>query len=353
MGPTLRASCDSCNQAKVKCTKQQPQCQRCKKHSIDCIYGISLRAGKRASQPPLPKRVESPSPLSTDWNMDLSTSIPYSPLDIDGICPSMFECDMPFPLEGYHESIFTNHDAFLPMVDLTFPNHIQSSSTTTNTSTCDTSSMMSDSLLLSLSTGMVCPSHTQNRPTSSLTSCGCFPTTILTLSTLQQLSESPHTTFDVALVHNKEAVSSCLNTLKCGCASDSTVVLLVASLLAKIIQIYERPCGAWKAVESRRMSHDSKAVTARLTLGAYSIDESDEEKLKTEIVKMELRKVVSVHWKPNNIGVLIFAEQETVIAKLKDIFNQITLESEQKVHESLVAFLSDKLSAIFDQEIIC
>jgi len=68
---------------------------------------------------------------------------------------------------------------------------------------------------------------------------------------------------------------------------------LVASLLAKIINIYQRPCGAWKAVEHKKPSHDSKAVTARLTLGAYNVDEDDEEILKTEIVRMELRKVGS------------------------------------------------------------
>ena len=305
MGPTLRASCDSCNQAKVKCTKQQPQCQRCKKHNIECIYGISLRAGKRASQPPLPKKAESPPPLPTDWNMDLSANTaPYSPLDMDGVCPSMFEYDMPFPLDGYQGNIFTNDDTFIPMAGLTFPDHIHSSSTATNISTCNTSPVMSDSLLLSLSTGMVCPSNTQNMPTSLFASCSCFRTTILTLSTLQQLSESSHTTFDVALVHNKEAVTLCLNTLKCSCSSDSTIVLLVATLLAKTIHIYDRPCGAWKAVENRKMSQDSKAVTARLTLGAYSIDESDEERLKTEIVKMELRKVVRVHRKPPNDKIL-------------------------------------------------
>jgi hypothetical protein len=163
---------------------------------------------------------------------------------------------------------------------------------------------MSDSVL-SLSTAMVRPSHTQNMPTSLFASCSCFRTTILTLSTLQQLSESSHTSFDVALVHNKEAVALCLSTLKCNCASDSTVVLLVASLLAKIINIYQRPCGAWKAVEHRKPSHDAKAITARLTLGAYNVDEGDEERLKTEIVRMELRKVVSECRDPVNDRVLL------------------------------------------------
>ncbi|KAG9248817.1 hypothetical protein BJ878DRAFT_288653 [Calycina marina] len=298
MGPTLRASCDNCNGAKVKCTKQQPQCQRCKKNNIDCIYGISLRAGKRASQQPqLPKKVETPPPLPTDWNMDLTATASYSSLDMD-VCPSIFEYDMPFPLEGYQsnvfpkEDIYSGDDIFLPMADLTYPEHIHKASTATNTSTSHTSPAMSDSLFLSLSTGMARPSHTQQTPNSLFTSCSsCFRGTVLTLSTLQQLSDSTHISFDVALVHNKEAVALCLATLKCSCAADSTVVLLVASLLAKIIHIYERPCGAWKAVEHPNMSHDSKAVTARLTLGAYNVDEGDEEKLKAEIVKMELRKV--------------------------------------------------------------
>lgn len=292
MGPTLRASCDSCNQAKVKCTKQSPQCARCKKHNIDCIYGISLRAGKRASQQlPLPKKVESPPPLPCDWNMDIGTTSPYSPIEMD-ICPSMFEYDMPFPIEGYQNNGFmSNDDAFPLMPDLSFsdsPHRHTASVTTTNTSP-----LLSESLLpLPITMVRSDNKHEIPSPTSIFASCSCFRTTILTLSTLQQLSESSHTSFDVALVHNKEAVALCLSTLKCSCAADSTIVLLVASLLAKTIDIYQRPCGAWKAVEHRKPSHDSKTITARLTLGAYNVDEGDEERLKTEIVRMELRKVV-------------------------------------------------------------
>lgn len=271
---------------------------RCKKHNIDCIYGISLRAGKRASQVALPKpKVESPPPLPTDWNMDLGSTVPYSPLDMD-LCPSMFEYDMPFPLEGYQNTgYFSNDDTFPPMPDLSFSetNHVHASSITTNASTTNPSPVMSDLSLSTLSTSMLRPTHTQNMPSTLFASCSCFRTTILTLSTLQQLSESSHTSFDVALVHNKEAVALCLSTLKCSCASDSSIVLLVASLLSKIINIYQRPCGAWKAVEHRKPSNDSKAITARLTLGAYNVDEGDEERLKTEIVRMELRKVVSTH----------------------------------------------------------
>ncbi|KAI9845253.1 MAG: hypothetical protein M1837_005009 [Sclerophora amabilis] len=44
--PKYRASCDACNEAKVRCSQTRPSCARCLKHDIGCVYGISLRAGK-------------------------------------------------------------------------------------------------------------------------------------------------------------------------------------------------------------------------------------------------------------------------------------------------------------------
>ena len=48
-GRKLRMSCDECNKAKVKCAKDKPTCSRCKGQKIQCVYGVSLRAGKRAA----------------------------------------------------------------------------------------------------------------------------------------------------------------------------------------------------------------------------------------------------------------------------------------------------------------
>ncbi|KAF4633955.1 hypothetical protein G7Y89_g4159 [Cudoniella acicularis] len=103
----------------------------------------------------------------------------------------------------------------------------------------------------------------------------------------------------------------------------------LSSAMWKAPQRRHVPCGTWKAVEQGRASDSSKPVTARLTLGAYNFDEGDEERLKTEIAKIELRKV------------------ETVISKLKESFGQTNSESEQRVYESLVAFLSDKMRSAF------
>src|SRR5690349_4714671 len=39
----MRASCDACSRAKVKCDKVRPTCQRCGNMSICCNYSPSMR----------------------------------------------------------------------------------------------------------------------------------------------------------------------------------------------------------------------------------------------------------------------------------------------------------------------
>ncbi|ROV98479.1 hypothetical protein VPNG_08534 [Cytospora leucostoma] len=44
----LRASCDGCNESKVRCSQTKPQCARCIKQGITCVYGLSRRSHKTA-----------------------------------------------------------------------------------------------------------------------------------------------------------------------------------------------------------------------------------------------------------------------------------------------------------------
>lgn len=43
----LRNSCDACNTAKVKCSKERPCCRRCQRKELFCVYSVSLRCSKR------------------------------------------------------------------------------------------------------------------------------------------------------------------------------------------------------------------------------------------------------------------------------------------------------------------
>lgn len=48
----LRASCDSCYLAKIKCGKERPKCTRCVTHGTPCLYSPSQRIGKPRRNPP-------------------------------------------------------------------------------------------------------------------------------------------------------------------------------------------------------------------------------------------------------------------------------------------------------------
>nr|A0A8J9RRX1.1 RecName: Full=Transcription factor phomD; AltName: Full=Phomopsin biosynthesis cluster protein D [Diaporthe leptostromiformis]BDA39135.1 transcriptional regulator [Diaporthe leptostromiformis] len=51
----LRASCNACNESKVRCSQRKPTCARCERNGVECIYGLSRRTHKDAppiSMPP-------------------------------------------------------------------------------------------------------------------------------------------------------------------------------------------------------------------------------------------------------------------------------------------------------------
>ncbi|KAM0795933.1 hypothetical protein BDR22DRAFT_573784 [Usnea florida] len=50
--PKYRASCDSCNKAKVRCSQTRPSCARCLKSRSLCTYSISKRFGRYSGEDP-------------------------------------------------------------------------------------------------------------------------------------------------------------------------------------------------------------------------------------------------------------------------------------------------------------
>lgn len=61
----LRASCNACNESKVRCSQRKPSCTRCERNQIECIYGLSRRTHKDAppiSIPPSQRGRRAPRP---------------------------------------------------------------------------------------------------------------------------------------------------------------------------------------------------------------------------------------------------------------------------------------------------
>jgi hypothetical protein len=53
----LRASCDACSRAKVKCDKKRPTCSKCGTMGICCNYSVSMRTGHAKALPSASKAV--------------------------------------------------------------------------------------------------------------------------------------------------------------------------------------------------------------------------------------------------------------------------------------------------------
>ncbi|KAF2171636.1 hypothetical protein M409DRAFT_17873 [Zasmidium cellare ATCC 36951] len=47
--PRLKESCDACSTAKVRCTKDKPNCSRCQQKGLSCEYSFSRRAGRKTT----------------------------------------------------------------------------------------------------------------------------------------------------------------------------------------------------------------------------------------------------------------------------------------------------------------
>ena len=374
MSQKLRASCNACNQAKVKCTKTRPTCARCAKHGdIECIYSVSLRAGKRPAQnndarfkklrqPPMdspggdarympsgipPKghgndaRPRSPGQatmdIGDDWSLDPSvtadlmsmendmylTMVGYDRTSLDP--PSLFDTSSSSSSSSLCRST-PNTAGFNSLRETWYP-HLpdainappfifqprQPSSLFCSTSSCPTSPVQSPS------TPVISPV------------CRCFKTVLHTLTNLQAFSSIPSPTFDVALAHNKEAVTMCSAALNCVCPGDTTFVFLIVSLIDKILSVYQSSCSAWaQSTPASSTSPASVPTIARVTLGVYSLDREDEERIKMEFLRMELRKV------------------EALVSKLKEKASKGHVDYEVKMHEALIQFLEGRLRAAFD-----
>nr|ULT85510.1 transcription factor [Wicklowia aquatica] len=44
--PKLRSTCDACIAAKIRCSRDMPQCFRCQIYKINCVYSVSRRMGR-------------------------------------------------------------------------------------------------------------------------------------------------------------------------------------------------------------------------------------------------------------------------------------------------------------------
>ena len=302
MAPKLRASCDTCNQAKVKCTKTRPTCSRCQKYGEECVYSVSLRAGKRPAYRTVAENNKNLSMNSSadslhEWNTHSrspSLTIPFddqpypffsydtiSPVDtLASTSPTSNHTSQQHQQQSPQEMKRQMHQQLSEMSGMAFSAASSPySNTPMNDFPLDTSYPM-----------MPTPSRTPF--SGSPTPCQCFKSIILTLQTLQNLCESPYTAFDLALACNKEAMTLCTNALQsnCTCFSEINSVMMLVLLMSKVVTVYQLCCSTW----CFNPSAEPESSPLRVTLGVYQMDKEDEGRFKVEIVRTELLKVQSL-----------------------------------------------------------
>ncbi|ORX95400.1 hypothetical protein BCR34DRAFT_195699 [Clohesyomyces aquaticus] len=146
--PKLRSSCDICANAKVKCDRERPVCQRCINTGMRCNYSVSRRMGK----PPRKDANGNPLPKKSDAKVPERRSTISSTPELDQqsfLDDQQLGGGIPDPLQDPNfESSLLNfeHTPTLPWHDLNFMSDPQNF--------CSTDDFLSSSALLALESSM-------------------------------------------------------------------------------------------------------------------------------------------------------------------------------------------------------
>lgn len=104
-----RASCDACNEAKVRCSRTKPTCARCQKSRVVCIYGLSRRSHRTAA------RIGCSIPRQQQQQQQQQEKEDRQPLN------SLSSSDITLPIEGIQlSSSSTQSDYATPNLSVDF-----------------------------------------------------------------------------------------------------------------------------------------------------------------------------------------------------------------------------------------
>ncbi|KAJ5504028.1 hypothetical protein N7463_006902 [Penicillium fimorum] len=313
----IRASCNNCAKSKVRCSKDQPSCQRCLYQGVPCIYSPSQRSRKRP--PPTPTATSPPAPGSVSALRDqhtLDTSQGGNDglnrgQHMDGVCPSDRTNGSPLPEssdELFPDGTLLPHDTLSPMkwseMLMSFDDRALSNDEITRV--LDTSSMAMSDLQpridgSTLDTGFPWqlprnsdkqffwrtptephgPHQTPHKcsqlaisaiqrldvPMASCPSLGrldCDPR----LSTMTA-SPGPRS-FDEILRDSHLSLEDVLTILECPCAAKIDLVFLITTSCTRVLSWYQASLDRSSAFPSRDTdsSESNSSTTSRSSLGA-------------------------------------------------------------------------------------
>ncbi|KAF2706515.1 hypothetical protein K504DRAFT_458920 [Pleomassaria siparia CBS 279.74] len=343
--PKLRSSCDVCANAKVKCDRERPVCQRCINTGMKCNYSVSRRMGKPprkdANGNPLPRK-------SYAKTVDRRSSTLSTP-ERDSACDMSHLDDqlsggIPDALQD------VNFEASLLNFDPANTNYLNFMSDPNAFGSNDT--FMSSSALLALESSMnfgdnwglidhgtndlhhvgstssesfaypsehspspspTMPKHPHSHHPGHAKKESCSNLASITLQSLhlpQNFCQSNPTSapkaacasIDQVLATNRRAIATFNQLLQCPCSSNSGLVLALSLIVLKVLSCYS---AIGRSSSARTGTTGSSSSTTPgtpwedremvldipISMGQYQIDAEDEMHLKLQLVINELRKV--------------------------------------------------------------
>ena len=170
--------------------------------------------------------------------------------------------------------------------------------------------------------------HAADRTLShNLHTCNCFVSITQALHEMHDQSRRPSTpALEVTLSCSKEVTARGEMLLNCTCTEDSTLVMLFAALIAKYLSLYAANIDLISSPSCTSLADMSDAPpTSRVTIGKYTMDVEDEERLRMEIILMELQKL------------------NTLLVKFRSKFASVDVGYEGHTYETMLDFLNTRL----------
>lgn len=162
---------------------------------------------------------------------------------------------------------------------------------------------------------------------AGLKGCDCFYSLVQALHTIQAQSQCPSMrSLDIILNDSKDMISRGENMLNCTCSEDGALVMLLAGLIAKHLAFFQPASGtSTSSLSASTFSENVPSCASRVTIGKYIMDGEDEQRLRIEIILMELQKM------------------SNLILKYRGKFSSLSVGYESQTYETVFNFLYTRL----------
>jgi len=226
----LRASCDPCNEAKVRCSQTKPSCARCEKNDIPCVYGLSRRSHRNAPRVGTSWDAANPTQLSDDnHNNNNNASNHSSRRHSQSITPAPTAVSSPALSQPSHTS--------LPFQPMPSPPRAY---TTDFTDILATGYDFLDFPATSPNTGDASihgdfsqyDFQLERQDSSIRAGCDCVPRLIKELASMPSTSGNETASFDTQLSQLRRVINVSEDCISCHCTTqDDTSIRMQSTLL--------------------------------------------------------------------------------------------------------------------------